>query len=101
MDCAPICGLWMSLVALALMVIRALGRHPRSGFVLNLGRYRVPRVAVGPVCHHVSVRAASGELFSLLCRRTVLSIMKRTLRRPLILFPASQQRPQNAGMFRR
>ena len=58
----------MSMIALALMVTRALGRHPRNGLTLDLGRYRVPRVAVVPVFHHVSFLAASGELFILLCR---------------------------------
>ena len=74
-DCVPISGLLLRMVALALMVMRALGRHPRNGLAVDLGRYRVPRVAVCPVCHHVVFLAASGELVTLafvVC--TVLSI---------------------------
>ncbi|MGE4096239.1 MAG: hypothetical protein AB7G75_36010 [Candidatus Binatia bacterium] len=48
--------------ALTLMVRRALGRHPHNGLFLDLGRDRVPRVAVVPVCHPVVVLAASGEV---------------------------------------
>jgi hypothetical protein len=58
----------MSTGALALMVMRALGLHPRSGLALNLGRYRVPRVAVDPVLPHVSFLAASGEVGIFFCR---------------------------------
>jgi len=67
-DCAPIFGLFVSKLALALMLMRALGRHPRNGLTLDLGRYRVPQVAVVPVFPHVSFLAASGELFILRCR---------------------------------
>jgi hypothetical protein len=78
LDCAPIFGLFVSMVALALMVRRALGRPPRSGLALDLGRYRVPRVAVGPVLPHVSFLAANGKLFTLMRRRhCALYIMKR------------------------
>ena len=74
----PISGLLVSIFALALMVRRALGRHPRSGLFLDLGRYRVPRVAVCPVCHHVVFLAASGELLTLVRRlHCSLYIMKR------------------------
>jgi hypothetical protein len=46
-------GLWVSSHALALMVMRALVSHPVSGLRMDLGRYRVPRVTVYPVLHHV------------------------------------------------
>jgi len=76
LDCAPISGLLVSTLALALMVMRALGRHPRNGLIVDLGRYRVPRVAGCPVFHHVVFLAASGELLTLIRRRCFpLSIM--------------------------
>ena len=68
----------MSMGALALMVMRALGRHPRNGLALDLGRYRVPRVAVCPVFHHVFFLAASGELLTLVSVRAIRYIMKRS-----------------------
>jgi len=52
----------VSLLALALMVMRALVSHPINGLAMDRQRYRVPPVSVIPVCHHVVFLAASGEL---------------------------------------
>jgi len=87
-------------MAPALMVMRALGRHPLSGLTLDLRRYRVPRVSVCPVLHHVVFLAASGEVLTL-CRRANHPIDNEAhLCRQLIFLPVRQQGPQNAGVFR-
>jgi hypothetical protein len=66
------------MVALALMVMRALVSHPINGLIVDLRRYRVPPVAVCPVFHHVVFLAASGELLTLVRRlHCSLYIMKR------------------------
>jgi hypothetical protein len=98
-DCAPISGLLVSIFALALMGRRALGRHPRNGLSLDLGRYRVPRVAVCPVCHHLSFLAASGEVFIHGCRLHYPIYNEARLCRQLILLPVRQEGPQNPGML--
>jgi len=89
------------MLVLALMVMRALGRHPLSGLLVDLGRYRVPRVAVYPVFHHVVFLAASGELSNLF-GRTDCSIYKEACLcgQPILLSPR-QECPQNARMLGR
>jgi hypothetical protein len=102
LDCAPISGLLVSSLALALMVMRARVSHPINGLIVDRRRYRVPPVSVVPVLHHVVFLAASGELLTLVRRVpcALYSLYKEApLCRQLILLPSRHQRPQDAGVF--
>ena len=77
-----ISGLLISRHALALMVMRALGRHPLSGLVVDLGRYGFPEWRSIPFSSTSSFLAASGELKNLPCRALLSSVYWRVLRPP-------------------
>ena len=87
--------------ALALMVMRALVSHPLSGLALDLGRYRVPRVSVYPVFHHVVFLAASGELSNIFGRANCSIYKEAYFCCQPILLPPRQECPQNARMLGR